>query len=118
MIGNKIKKLRKKNHMTQTELSDYLNIGQSTLANFENGRRIIPIDIIIKLASYFNVTTDYLLGLSTEDIRYGQPLLSDDEQKLIDTYRQLNSDEKQVVLGRAIDFKLTGTMTNRKKDVG
>lgn len=128
-IGKRIKELRKCKHITQIELSEYLNVGQSTLANFEGGRRIIPVDIIIKLANYFNVTTDYLLGISsipTSDSHTNtlnsSITLSEDEQKLVDTYRQLSSDEKQVVLGKAIDLKLTSyskkERADKKKDIG
>ena len=104
MIGKQIKALRKSKHITQTELSEYLNVGQSTLANFENEKRMIPVDIIIKLATYFNVSTDYLLGISptstsfSEGVYYEQ--LTEDESKLINTYRYLGVDEKQIVLGK------------------
>ncbi|MCM1494707.1 MAG: helix-turn-helix domain-containing protein [Bacteroides sp.] len=125
MIGKQIKELRKSKHLTQTELSEYLNVGQSTLANFENGKRIIPVDIIIKLANYFNVTTDYLLGLSpalssfsTQEPVHGEQL-SEDESKLLNTYRSLGADEKQIVLGKALDLKLSSSVEARKKkDIG
>lgn len=123
MIGKQIKELRKSKHITQTELSEHLNVGQSTLANFENEKRIIPVDIIIKLADYFDVTTDYLLGLSPissspQESVHGEQL-SEDEAKLLNTYRSLGSDEKQIVLGKALDLKLSSSVeTRKKKDIG
>ena len=119
MIGECIKNLRKSHKLTQAELSDILNIGQSTLANFENGKRTIPTDIITKLAQYFNVTTDYLLGISSEpttnSINY--TYLNNDELQLLNTYRILSPDARQVVLGKTLDFKLSETATapNKKK---
>lgn len=121
LIGKRIKDLRKKRKLTQAELSDSINIGQSTLANFENGKRTIPVDIVIQLAQFFNVSADYLLGLSNspdaKEVIHGEQL-STDEKKLIDNYRTLNSDGKQIVIGKILDLKLAGATASKKKDVG
>lgn len=122
MIGDKIKELRKKSKITQAELSDSINIGQSTLANFENGKRTIPIDIIIQLAQFFNVSADYLLGLSTSpDAReaiYGEQL-SAEEKEIVEAYRTINADGKRILLGKALDLKLSAnTNQDKKKSIG
>lgn len=121
MIGDKIKELRKKSKITQAELSDSINIGQSTLANFENGKRTIPVDIVIQLAQYFNVSTDYLLGLSNSpdsEIVHGEQL-SIEEKEIVDAYRAMNTDGKRILLGKALDLKLsTGFNQDRKKGIG
>lgn len=122
LIGKRIKDLRKKRKLTQAELSDSINIGQSTLANFENGKRTIPVDIVIQLAQFFNVSTDYLLGLSNSpdaEIVHSEQL-SSEEKEIIDVYRNLNADGKRILLGKALDLKLSGITAapNKKKDVG
>lgn len=123
LIGKRIKDLRKKRKLTQAELSDSINIGQSTLANFENGKRTIPVDIVIQLAQFFNVSTDYLLGLSNSpnmrEIIHGEQL-SSEEKEIVDVYRNLNADGKRILLGKALDLKLSGVTAapNKKKDVG
>lgn len=120
MIGTRIKDLRKKHKITQMELSEYLNISQSTLALYESKKRAVSVDIIIKIAQFFNVTTDYLLGLSDNpgfETVHGEQL-TDDENKLIDTYRSLNSDGKQIMIGKALDLKLTTASSLKKKDIG
>lgn len=61
-IGDKIKKLREERSMLQSELCEILGIEQSTLANYENNRRIPNDEIKSKIADHFNVTVDYLLG--------------------------------------------------------
>lgn len=63
MLGKQLKFLRESAQKSQQEVCNALNIEQSTLANYENGKRIPKIDILIKLANYYNVTTDYLLGI-------------------------------------------------------
>ena len=62
MISRRIKELRLENHMTQKELSDYLNLTPKMISFYELGQRVPPSDIILKLAEKFNVSTDYLLG--------------------------------------------------------
>ena len=57
----KIKGLREEKNLTQQEIANYLNISQRTYSYYENGRNI-PIEIIIKLADFYNVSVDYILG--------------------------------------------------------
>ena len=58
--------LREDQDMTQKALSSILNISQNTLSQYENGQRQIPFSLLIKLAFYFDTSTDYLLGLTNE----------------------------------------------------
>lgn len=63
MIGKQLKYLRELKRKSQQEVCSILNIEQSTLANYENDKRVPKIDILIKLAEYYNVSVDCLLGL-------------------------------------------------------
>jgi len=58
----RLKELRLENGKTQYELADYLHIGQSTYSQYENGQRQVPIDALIRLADYYDVSVDYILG--------------------------------------------------------
>lgn len=58
--------LREDMDMTQQELATHLNIRQSTLSQYENGQRQIPLNTLIQLALFFDTSTDYLLGLTNE----------------------------------------------------
>lgn len=60
----RIKDLREDNDKTQTEVAAYLGMKQPQYYRYETGLRDIPSDILIKLAKYYNVTTDYILGIS------------------------------------------------------
>ena len=62
----RLKDLREDNDLKQKELAEYLHIKQNTYSQYENGQRQLPIDILIKLAKYYKVSTDYILGLSKE----------------------------------------------------
>lgn len=63
MLGNKIKELRRKNHLTQAQLAEKLNVARSAVALWEIDNTDPNLTNIISLARVFNVTTDYLLGL-------------------------------------------------------
>jgi len=60
----RMRALREDNDFNQTEIAKLLNVGQKTYSDYELGKTRIPIDSIIKLAKYYNVSTDYLLGVT------------------------------------------------------
>lgn len=62
MIFQNIRNLREDNDKTQQELADYLHIKQTTYSKYELGKISIPIEVFTKLADYYDVTVDYLLG--------------------------------------------------------
>ena len=65
IMSNRISELRQKNKLTQKELADKLNINYSVLSRIETGERSIRDDELLTIADFFNVTTDYLLGRSS-----------------------------------------------------
>jgi transcriptional regulator with XRE-family HTH domain len=60
----RIRDLREDNDLTQKEVAKKLNCSQQVYSNYELGQRDIPTDILIKLSSLYNVSTDYILGIS------------------------------------------------------
>ena len=60
----RLKDLREDNDIKQKEIAEYLHIKQNTYSQYENEQRQLPIDVLIKLAKYYKVTTDYILGIS------------------------------------------------------
>ena len=63
-LANNIKKLRLEKRMTQTQLANKLGIGTSIISAYENQERLPSINVLIKLSYEFNVTIEYLLGMS------------------------------------------------------
>ncbi len=61
-IGEKLKELREKNGKTQLDISKFLGVTYQTIYKYEKDIAVPPADAIVKLAEYFNVSTDYLLG--------------------------------------------------------
>lgn len=66
MIFENIRNLREDHDKKQQELADYLNIKQTTYSKYELGKINIPIDVFIKLADYYGVSIDYIVGRNTE----------------------------------------------------
>ncbi len=60
----RIRELREDNDFTQKKLASVLNCSQQVYSNYELGQRDIPTDILIKLSYFYNVSTDYILGLT------------------------------------------------------
>lgn len=57
-----IKDLREDHDLKQKTVAKYLNVSQQTYSNYENGRREIPTWVVVELAKFYKVSTDYLLG--------------------------------------------------------
>ena len=62
MVFENIRNLREDSDKTQKELADYLHIKQTTYSKYELGKINVPIEVFIKLADYYSVSVDYLLG--------------------------------------------------------
>ncbi len=66
-FSENIKKLRQQQHMTQKELAERIGISKAMISAYETEMRYPSYDVLIKLATIFNVTTDFLLGLEKQN---------------------------------------------------
>lgn len=66
----RIRALREDNDFNQTQIAEILNVGQKTYSDYELGKTRIPIDSIIKLAKHYNVSLDYICGVSNVKNEY------------------------------------------------
>lgn len=62
--NERIRAIREDRSLTQQKVADLLNIGQRTYADYESGKTRIPVDSLIILAKYYNVSMDYISGAS------------------------------------------------------
>lgn len=67
MLSNNLKKLRQARNISQVELAKALFVSKQSISNWENDNIIPSVDMLIKIARYFSVSTDYLLGLDKKD---------------------------------------------------
>ena len=66
----RIRDLREDNDLTQKQLSNFLNISQVAYSYYEINKRSIPLELLSKLADYYNTSIDYLLYRTDETIPY------------------------------------------------
>ncbi len=64
MKYQRIQDLREDADLTQTQMGKVLGLSQRTYAYYESGQRTLPPEIIIAIAKFHNVSTDYLLGIT------------------------------------------------------
>lgn len=62
----RMRNLREDSDMTQQEIADILGTSQTMYARYERGANELPIRHLIRLANYYDVSTDYMLGLTEE----------------------------------------------------
>lgn len=66
MIIKRLKDLREDKDLKQQDLADYLGITRSAYSNYENGIREVPLTVLMKIADFYRVSVDYLLGRTDE----------------------------------------------------
>lgn len=102
MTKNRIRELRKELDLTQEGLSKLIGTTQQAISKMENGSYAIPSDLLIELSKFFNVTADYIIGLS--DIKRDSPCQTranqeiDSHYNIVIRYKNLNETNKKTLL--------------------
>ena len=100
-MESRIKQLREKRGLIQEILAAELGITQQMLSKYEKDVTLIKVDILKKIAAYFNVTTDYLLGVSDVErdlqrqMKMNETL--DEFYDLVEVYKELDSYDKEMI---------------------
>lgn len=120
MFAERLKLLRNEKKITQAELASLMKVGRPTIAGYETKGTQPDYEKLAWLASFFNVSTDYLLGLT--DIKNGKHLSSNpalnmikeeeftynvfgpDIEKVINYYKRLNDENKDYIKGQMIQL--------------
>ena len=66
----RIRDLRNDHGLTQKQIAKLLNVSQNKYSQYEIGVSRLPLDAVVKLAEYYNVSVDYLVGLTDETVPY------------------------------------------------
>ena len=93
-MNNRIKDLREDRDMRQSDLADATGIDQRTISNYETGKTNPDSETIIKLARFFGVSCDYLLGVTEQNLISNQAIvkeLSDVRRRLEEIQRHLQN---------------------------
>lgn len=70
--NERIREIREDNSLTQQKVADLLHVVQRTYADYESGKTRIPVDSLLILARYYNVSVDYISGASNVKTKYPQ----------------------------------------------
>ena len=68
--NERIREIREDDFVTQQKVADLLHIGQRTYADYESGKTRIPVDSLLILAEFYNVSMDYITGASNNKSEY------------------------------------------------
>ncbi len=95
MIKN-LKKLRTEFKISQQQLANAIGVSQQSVNKYENQDVEPDIAVLIKIADYFSVSVDYLIGrISSPDFAVSS--LSKDEKLIISKYKTLTKKEKEII---------------------
>ena len=100
-----LRKLRRKKNITMKQLGEMVGVSESAISQYENGKRQPDQPTLIKIADYFNVSTDYLLGRNEKN---PAPSLTASELQLINNFRSLNGEGQEKLLDHSIDLVSSG----------
>lgn len=110
-IGNVIVELRTERNLSQKKLADAIAVGQSTIAQIELGRNEATASTIRKLATFFDVSADYLLGLEDDLVTrtpappsfndFQSENLSEKEKALLEAFNKLLPETQDFILRTA-----------------
>jgi len=67
MFSYQIRYLRQSKGLSQVQLADKLDVSKQSVSNWENDNIMPSIDMLVKIADFFNVSTDYILGRKTKN---------------------------------------------------
>lgn len=99
----RLKELREEKNLNKRELGELLNISASTVSMYENGNRVPRVEVLKSLADFFNVDTDYLLGIN-EDKDMKKKQEEQDIAVIVDNLiKGLSSDSSLLYSGEPMD---------------
>lgn len=88
----RLKQLRLDHKLTQRDLADILGIKPTAISNYESQRNEPSFEKLIMLSEYFEVSCDYLLGLTDSYLPVGGEILDKDIVDIFDIYQQLDNE--------------------------
>lgn len=100
-MRGRLKELRENRHMTQTGVGMRLGVTQQNISRYEQDIYSMPVEMVIKTADLFNVTTDYLLGRTEikrnleEQMKVNKEI--DEYYDLVEIYRDLNKRDQEII---------------------
>lgn len=100
-LGKRLARLREKRNLDQAQLGEILNLSKSTISAYERDTRSPNPELIVSIAEYFNVTTDYLLR---GDIRQQNEIIDEEVNEFLEKINELGEREKEYLKLKVTDW--------------
>lgn len=98
----RIRDLREDRDLTQKDLAEKLYMQTTQYRRYESGERSIALELAMQLADYYNVSLDYLAGVSEYNNRITTDDLTIEEKQLLTYFRNLSKENKIKLTERAL----------------
>ena len=82
--------------VTQKKLAKEFHLTEAMFSNYLTGRSTMSVDVLVKIAKYFGLSMDYLVGLT--DNPYRPMPLSESEQEMMTRFRRLNGEQQELLI--------------------
>ncbi|NLK73672.1 MAG: helix-turn-helix transcriptional regulator [Clostridiales bacterium] len=92
-FSERLKQLRHENNLTQSELADILGLKATAISNYESQRNEPSLEKLISLSKYFDVSCDYLLGITDSYLPIGGEILDKDIVEIFELYQDLSPEQ-------------------------
>ena len=103
MLETRLKLLRTEQKLKQSQLGDMIGLSQQTISRIEGDGSLMSVDALVRLANYFGVTSDYILGLSDQRRMSDRPDWRTAELEkyyhLCQLFRDLSERDRELLLG-------------------
>ncbi len=102
LLGERLKDLRKYSELSMMQVATAIGASDASICKWENGDAEPKAGYIVKLASFFGCSTDYLLGVTDEFGNVGAPIatlkaVTPEERRLLDSVHKLDEDKRKLV---------------------
>lgn len=104
LIGNNLKRLRESKKLTVEQVTEHLSISSSSYRKYEYNEREPSTDIVIEIADFYGVTTDYLLGREPEKNPIAMLNLAVGEKEALEMYVKLPEEVRQIIIDTMIQL--------------
>ncbi|MCP4136211.1 MAG: helix-turn-helix transcriptional regulator [bacterium] len=96
-IGEKLRKMRKMNDLSQAELSKRISVHATNIARYESNKQKPTIDVLKKIADYYDVTIDYFLS-ENDDIKPASKIRDKVLLEKFEKIEDFDEDEKRIII--------------------
>lgn len=121
-FGDMLSELREDRGLTQKQLAEVFHISNSSISSLETGYRAPSVDMVISLARYFDVTTDYLLGMSdcslSPSVLYEHIAPEVTVAEVISMLENLNETQKSALLIILKDMSIVADLVKKASHTG